>query len=87
MIRHAAKAGKKVIVATNDGYDSYFLPTVGTVICTFSAMPWGARTAAGVIYGKLRPGGVWPFRSVRQDETIAATEVVDHFTAGYFAAR
>ncbi|KKL00535.1 hypothetical protein LCGC14_2628680, partial [marine sediment metagenome] len=30
LIRRAVEAGKKVIVTTNDLYDSYFLPTVGT---------------------------------------------------------
>lgn len=87
LIREAVKAGKKVVVATNDAYDPYFLPTVGTVVCSFSSMAEGMRTAAAILYGKAEGGGTWPLSGVGINETVAADEEIDHFTAGYFAHR
>ena len=81
------KRGKKVVVATNDLYDSYFLPTAGTIVCTFGAVPVGQETAARVIYGDLKPQGVWPLRTIRMDETVAEGDVRDHSIAGHFNVR
>jgi beta-N-acetylhexosaminidase len=87
LIRASVKAGKKVIVAGNDLYDAYFLPTVGALICTFSAMPEGLRTAADIIYGKVQGGGTWPLSGIGPEDMVAADVEVDHFTAGHFAHR
>lgn len=87
LIRESVKKGKKVIVATNDIYDSYFLPQVDTLICTFGAMPAGLRAAADIIYGAVSPGGTWPLSGIGMEETVDEGTVVDHFVAGHFAHR
>lgn len=87
LIRTAVESGKKVIVATNDLYDSYFLPTVGTVICTFGAVPQGLRAAARIIFGLQKSEGSWPLRLLSQDETATVREAKDHFVAGHFSVR
>jgi beta-N-acetylhexosaminidase len=87
LIRESLKKGKKVIVAANDIYDSYFLPEVDTLICTFGAMPAGLRTAADIIYGKVSPGGTWPLSRISREDTVDKNTVVDHFVAGHFAHR
>ncbi len=85
LIREAVKRGKKVIVATNDLYDSYFLPTAGTVICTFGAVPQGTKMAADIIYGKAKAGGTWPLKQLKQTDMVPEDEIVDHATSGHFA--
>jgi beta-N-acetylhexosaminidase len=85
LIREAIAAGKQVIVATNDLYDSYFLPTAGTVLCTFGAVPEGSRIAADIIFGKAKSRGKWPLRRVTQDQTVDSSKAVDHKIAGHFS--
>ncbi|MBL8028903.1 MAG: glycoside hydrolase family 3 protein [Fibrobacteres bacterium] len=85
LIRKTIAAGKKVIVATNDLYDSHFIPTAGTVICTFGAVPIGQKTAAQIICGKIKAEGKWPLRLIKMDEPVAADKVVTHKIAGHFA--
>jgi len=85
LIREAVARGKKVIVATNDLYDGYFLPTAGTVLCTFGAVPEGTRIAAGIIFGHEKAGGTWPLRRLKPEDTVSDSEVVDHPTSGHFA--
>ncbi len=87
LIREAVKAGKKVAVAGNDLYDAHFLPTIGTFLCTFSAMPEGLRTAADLLYGKAQASGTWPLTLLVPADTVADDVEVDHFTAGHFAHR
>ena len=87
LIREVVKAGKKVIVTTNDLYDSYFLPTVGTVVCTFGAVPGGTEAAARIVCGDLKPGGVWPLRTIKMDETVDPDDIRDHSIAGHFSTR
>ncbi|MHC4715348.1 MAG: glycoside hydrolase family 3 protein [Planctomycetota bacterium] len=87
LIREAVKRGKKVIVTTNDLYDSYFLPTVGTVVCTFGAVPRGVETAARIVYGDLKARGKWPLRLVEQSETVDPGDIRDHSVAGHFSTR
>lgn len=85
LIWESVKRGKRVIVATNDLYDSYFLPTVGTLFCVFGPLPQGSQVAADVIYGQVKPGGRWPLKLTKQNETAAMNEEVDHFIAGHFS--
>ena len=87
LIRKAVETGKKVVVATNDLYDSYFLPTVGTLICTFGTVPQGLRIAADIIFGTADPAGTWPLSRISPNETIPPDKEVDHFTAGHFSPR
>jgi len=87
LFREAVKAGKKVIVTTNDLYDSYFLPTAGTIVCTFGAVPVGLETAVKVVYGLIEPRGRWPLRRIGMDETVAEDDVRDHSIAGHFSTR
>jgi len=87
LIRQAVERGKKVIVTTNDLYDSYFLPTVGTVVCTFGAVPRGTETAARIVYGDLKAQGKWPLRLIQQSETVAPDDIRDHSVAGHFSSR
>ena len=85
LIRQAVKMGKRVILATNDLYDGHFLPTVGTILCTFGAVAGGTHIAADVIYGTAKAGGTWPLRRIGQTDTVAEGEEVDHVIAGHFA--
>ena len=87
LIRESVKKGKKVIVTTNDLYDSYFLPTVGTVVCTFGAVPRGTETAARIVYGDLKAQGKWPLRLIQQSETVNPDDIRDHSMAGHFSTR
>ncbi len=87
LIRKVVDAGKKVIVTTNDLYDSYFLPKVGTIVCTFGAVPVGVETAARIVCGDLKPQGQWPLRMIKMDETVAEGDVRDHSIAGHFSTR
>ena len=87
LIREAVKAGKKVIVTTNDLYDSYFLPSVGTVVCTFGAVPGGTETAARIVCGDLKAQGVWPLRKIKMEETVEEGDIRDHSVAGHFSTR
>lgn len=87
LIRESVKLGKKVVVAANDIYDSYFLPKVGTMLITFGPVPQGSRVAADVIYGKVKAEGKWQFAKVGQNDTVPEDQVVDHFVAGHFAER
>ena len=85
LIRQAVKTGKKVILATNDLYDGYFLPEVGTVLCTFGAVPGGTKMAADIVYGTAKPGGTWPLRQPGQADAVPEGEAVDHAVTGHFA--
>lgn len=85
LARKVAATGKKVILATNDLYDSHFVPSVGTVLCTFGAVPQGQKAAAKIIFGLLKPEGRWPLRGIRMDQPVAADKVVSHKVAGHFA--
>jgi beta-N-acetylhexosaminidase len=87
LIREAAAKGKKVIVATNDLYDSYFLPAVGTVICTFGAVPQGLCAAADAVFGEYKPSGTWPLSLLKMEDTTGLDEKVEHFIAGHFSGR
>ncbi len=87
LIRECVKMGKKVVVVSNDAYDSYFLPTTGTLLITFGPMPQGTRVAADVIFGKARPEGKWQFKNVGLKDLAPADQEVDHFVAGHFAER
>lgn len=87
LIREAVKAGKKVIVTTNDLYDSYFLPTAGTIVCTFGAVPVGLETAVKLVYGLIEPRGQWPLRRIGMDETVGEDDIRDHSIAGHFSSR
>lgn len=87
LIRAAVEKEKKVIAATNDLYDSYYLPSVGTVLCSFGAVPIGLKTAAQIISGKIQPGGKWPLRRIAQSDTVPEDQVSDHFIAGHFSQR
>jgi beta-N-acetylhexosaminidase len=85
LARKVAATGKKVILATNDLYDSHFLPSVGTVLCTFGAVPQGQKAAAKIIFGILKPEGRWPLSGLKMDKPVAADKVVSHKVAGHFA--
>jgi beta-N-acetylhexosaminidase len=85
LIRKVVAAGKKVIVTTNDLYDSHFIPSAGTMLCTFGAVPQGQKTAAEIIFGRVKPQGKWPLKVIKMDQPIAADKVVSHKIAGHFA--
>lgn len=85
LIRKVIEKGKKVIVTTNDLYDSHFIPSAGTVICTFGAVPQGQKTAAEIIFGKVKPGGKWPLKVIQMDKPVSNDKVVSHKIAGHFA--
>jgi beta-N-acetylhexosaminidase len=85
LIRETVRLGKRVIVATNDLYDGYFLPTAGTVLCTFGAVPEGLRIAADILYGREQPAGRWPLKRLAPEDMVPEGEVVDHATSGHFA--
>ena len=87
LIREAVSRGRKVVVATNDLYDSYFLPTAGTIVCTFGAVPRGLETAARIICGDLKPQGSWPLRTIAMEDTVSPEDDQDHFIAGHFSVR
>lgn len=83
LIAESVRRGKRVIVATNDLYDVYCLPSLGTVICTFGAVPHGTRIAAEVIYGKAKPGGKWPLKGIKQNDTVSPDEEERLFVIGH----
>jgi beta-N-acetylhexosaminidase len=85
LVRKVAATGKKVILATNDLYDSHFVPSAGTVLCTFGAVPQGQKAAAKIIFGLLQPGGKWPLGGIKMDQPVASDTVVSHKVAGHFA--
>jgi beta-N-acetylhexosaminidase len=87
LIRAAVDAGKKVILASNDAYDSYMLPKVGTVIISFGAVPLGQETAARVICGLLPSAGQWPLRLIGIEETVKESAETDHSITGHFSTR
>ena len=83
LIREAVTRGKKVIVATNDLYDAYYLPDVGAVLCTFGAVPQATRVAADIVFGVCRPEGKWPLRRLEQSCTVDPSVVTDHAVSHY----
>ena len=83
LIAECVRKGKKVVVATNDLYDGYCLPSLGTLVCTFGAMPHGTRMAAEVIYGHARPAGQWPLKGIKQKDTVSAAEEAKLFVIGH----
>ena len=85
LIRKVVATGKKVIVTTNDLYDSHFIPSAGTVVCTFGAVPVGQRIAVEIIYGLVKPQGKWPLKVIKMDQPIATDKIVSHKIAGHFA--
>lgn len=83
LIREAVKLGKKVIVATNDLYDAYYLPAVGTVFCTFGAVPQATRVAADIVFGACQPEGKWPLSRVKKNDTVDPSVETDHAVSHY----
>ncbi len=83
LIRDAVRQGKKVVVISNDLYDAYYLPSVGTVACTFGAVPQGTRMAADIVFGACRPKGTWPLRRLQQDRTADPATETDHAVSHY----
>jgi beta-N-acetylhexosaminidase len=60
MIHALVKAGRKVVVVSNNIYDQQFLPEAKTLVVTHSAMPPSMKAAADVMFGKAKPQGVSP---------------------------
>ncbi len=83
LIREAVKQGKTVIVATNDLYDAYCLPTAGTVICVFGAVPQATRIAADIVFGACQPEGKWPLIGVKKDDAVDPSAETDHAVSHY----
>ena len=85
LIREAVRLGKKIIVATNDLYDSYFLPSVGTIVCPFGAVGAGLEIGADIICGREKALGKWPLKLVGRTDKAPAEDEVDHAVSGHFA--
>ncbi|MCI8624112.1 MAG: hypothetical protein HFG26_10710 [Provencibacterium sp.] len=55
------KTGKKVVVLTNTPYEEISIPrNAENVVVTFATSPANIRVAAGALFGKVHPEGVWP---------------------------
>ena len=60
IIRRLIRAGRKVVVVSNNNYDERHLPEAKTLLVTYSAMAPSMDAAADALFGKLRPAGVPP---------------------------
>ncbi len=60
VIRRLIKAGRKVVVVSNNLYDDRFLKQAKTLIVTYSAMPESMAAAADLLFGKIKSAGVSP---------------------------
>jgi beta-N-acetylhexosaminidase len=71
LIRQLIKNGHKgVVMVTNDIYNSLRIKEVDAVVCTFSGMPRSMETAAGILFGKIKPKGAWPLTRYKQDDWV-----------------
>ena len=62
IIRRLVRAGRKVVVVSNNNYDERFLPEAKTLLVTYSAMPPSMDVAAAALFGKLKAVGVSPLQ-------------------------
>jgi beta-N-acetylhexosaminidase len=60
VIKRLIRAGRKVVVVSNNIYDDRFLPQAETLVVTYSAMPESMAAAAALLFGKARSAGVCP---------------------------
>jgi hypothetical protein len=60
IIKRLIRAGRKVVVVSNNVYDDRFLPEAKTLVVTYSAMPESMSAAADLLFGKIRASGVRP---------------------------
>jgi len=60
MIRRVIRAGRKVVVVSNNNYDADALGGAETLLVTYSAMPRSMDAAADALFGRLQPGGIEP---------------------------
>ncbi len=60
VVRRLAGARRRVAVVSNNPYDDRFLPEARTLVVTYSAMPRSMAAAADLLFGKIKPSGVWP---------------------------
>jgi hypothetical protein len=60
VVKRLAKARRRVAVVSNNPYDDRFLPEARTLVVTYSAMPRSMAAAADLLFGKIKPSGVWP---------------------------
>jgi beta-N-acetylhexosaminidase len=60
IIRRLLRAGRKVVVVSNNLYDDRFLTEAGTLVVTYSAMPASMAAAADLLFGKIGPAGTCP---------------------------
>lgn len=53
--------GKDIIVICSNPYEEIGVPyNAKSVIVNFGFTPYSAEVAAGVLFGKINPEGVWP---------------------------
>jgi len=62
IVRRLVRAGRKVVVVSNNNYDDRFLPEARTLLVTYSAMPLSMDAAAAALFGKLKAAGVSPLQ-------------------------
>lgn len=61
VIKLAKEKNKKVVVIANTPYAKFSVPdSADTVVLTFATSPDNIEVVAGVLFGKIKPEGVWP---------------------------
>jgi len=61
VIKLAKEKSKKVVVIANTPYAKFSVPdSADTVVLTFATSPDNIEVVAGVLFGKIKPEGVWP---------------------------
>lgn len=68
LLKAIRKAGKPVIVVTNNPYPMGSAPDADAVVCTYGVAPECLRAAAEVVYGKIESKGSWPLEHTPKPE-------------------
>jgi beta-N-acetylhexosaminidase len=78
LINMLLESGEKVIVVNNTPYKLNTPDAVGTVITTFATSPKNLEVVAGVIFGEIKPEGVWPIENneICEDKNDIALEYI-----------